>query len=188
LLIKSPNEDVVYRAQGINSLPSLQFTQAGALTLSSFFQGSFNKFTIFSVFMPTVALDASYLTVLDAYSGAASSYAVAFNSSSLKITTSGADSASKAFRQSTAYATCVYFNEASSKAYVNDTQTAAANFTGDASSLLGLTIGADKSISNEFTGLISEIIIFNRIISDQERKAVMAYLGQKYKIQIAGAI
>lgn len=181
------NDDVVYRSLGINSLPSLQFTQAGTLTLASFFQGSFNKFTIFTVFAPTVTLGSTYLTVLDAYSGATSNYAVAFNSSNLKITTLSSDTISKSFTQSNPYAICVYFNGADSKAFVNAAETATANFTADNTSLYGLTVGTDEIIANQFTGLISEIIIFNRIISDKERKSIMSYLGQKYKIEILAA-
>src|SRR3989338_4748152 len=64
------SDNVVYRATGINSLPSIQFTGSGTLTLSSFFQGSSNRFTIFVVFQPTITVSGTYMTLLDAYSGA----------------------------------------------------------------------------------------------------------------------
>ncbi|HLD77135.1 MAG TPA: prepilin-type N-terminal cleavage/methylation domain-containing protein [Rickettsiales bacterium] len=181
------SDNVVYRATGINSLPSIQFTGSGTLTLSSFFQGSSNRFTIFVVFQPTITVSGTYMTLLDAYSGASTNYAIAINSSNLKITDTSAHTITKAFLQSTSYIICSYNNEADSKAFVSETTSATGSYTGGATKLNGLTVGADENVGNAFTGLISEIIIFNRSISDSQRKSVMSYLGQKYNIKVTGA-
>jgi hypothetical protein len=44
-------------------------------------------------------------------------------------------------------------------------------------------LGGDTSKSY-YKGYISELIIFNKALTDEERKAIEEYLGKKYKIQI----
>lgn len=43
----------------------------------------------------------------------------------------------------------------------------------------------NKSSAAPWTGLISEIIVFNRVLSAKERNAIELYLGQKYNIKTA---
>jgi hypothetical protein len=54
------------------------------------------------------------------------------------------------------------------------------------STMDGLTIGTDRVGSYPFTGLVSEVIIYNRPLETQERKDVMNYLSQKYGIAVNG--
>jgi len=172
---------VIYKTDGINKIPSLQFTSANA-NLDSFFQGTSAQYTIFLVFRPTSTSG----TILDSdTSGATNSISIAANALNLNAGSS-ADIANT-FIASTNYITAVYFNRAVSEAYVND----AVNIAGSAinsgtNQLDGLTIGSNKSGTNNFSGLISEVIIFNRPLKFQERKDVMSYLSKKYSITVAG--
>lgn len=46
-------------------------------------------------------------------------------------------------------------------------------------------IGSNNS-GEAWDGYISEIIIFNRVLTDSERKLIESYLGQKYDIKVTG--
>ena len=185
-LTKSANDDVVYRSLGINSLPSVQFTSSGAITLADFFQGQHERFTIFTVFQPTIALNSSYLTILDSYAGASQNYAIGINNSNLRIVDATSYTTPHSLSQTQTGIICASFNGASSKIFINNTSLEAGSFS-SSSRLDGLTLGADEGISNAFTGFISEIIIYNRVLNENERKSIMGYLGQKYNIKVVGA-
>ena len=48
-----------------------------------------------------------------------------------------------------------------------------------------VAIGNSVATDNYFTGLVSEVIVFNKILESNEIIEVNNYLGQKYSIKIA---
>jgi len=80
----------------------------------------------------------------------------------------------------------VYINGTSSSAYLNDVTTlfGGVKFNSGTNSINGLTIGSNLSSTENFNGLISEIIVFNRALKINERREVFSYLSKKYKISI----
>lgn len=178
--------DVIYREDGINELPTIDFASSGKFDLSSFYQGSSVQLTVFLVFQPTTTLFASFTTLIDSHSsGSTSSISVNQNSINLNAGTSATTGTSVNFDVGSNYVASIYFNSGSSKVYVNDAETAiGSSMNPNTNSLTGLTVGTDKSASNAFTGYISELIIFNRPLGKEERKDVMKYLSSKYDITV----
>ncbi|NBV06040.1 MAG: hypothetical protein EBS06_02240 [Proteobacteria bacterium] len=188
-LTTSASNALIYQEKGINDIPSLRFSSSGKLTLSSFYQGALTQSTVFLVFRPTSSLG---VTLLDSYStGSTSSIGVSsttidLNAGSSVSTSTASNSAS--FTIGNDYILAAYFSGSSSKAYANNVTTSAGNASVSPGSnqLSGLTIGTNKSGSSAFTGLISEVIIFNRVLQIQERRDVFKYLSYKYKISVTG--
>ncbi len=80
------------------------------------------------------------------------------------------------------------------KLYTNGTGDAGSGASGTSETLSASNITAKSPLSafyiggtgnnDSWNGLISEIIVFNRALSDSERKEIESYLGQKYNINI----
>lgn len=64
----------------------------------------------------------------------------------------------------------------------NDTGGAAGSTLNDAATIL---IGGNSINNIYFNGYIGEIIVFNRVLKTEERKAVEAYLGKKWNVQVS---
>jgi prepilin-type N-terminal cleavage/methylation domain-containing protein len=190
-LTTTASANVIYVNDGINNIPSIQFSGAGNLSLENFYQGNSLQKTIFLVIQP---LSTSTQTILDSdstgntSSTSITSSTVILNAGSAVGTATGSNSAS--FSVANNYVMALYFNEDSSRVYINH----AINKTGGSdlsstigtSELKGLTVGSNKSSGTYFTGLISEIIIFDRPLKTTDRQNIMKYLGEKYKISIEG--
>lgn len=197
---------VKYVKKGINNIPSLQFSSkddvsVANLQLSAFVQGSTTQNTIFIVFkqMPRTYVSSDERWILDSHS-AASSSAIGY------ADVSGVDTV-RAYAGSTVYSgstnppsfgdeksfiVAIYYDQAYTKAYVNDAVTVAGggyfNATPGSNKITGLTVGSLKADTNtnRFVGLISEIIIYNRVIKNDERKDIFTYLSKKYSIPVTG--
>lgn len=201
-LSKTASSAVTYTSNGIGGIPSLTFNGTGSnsvsdpngkISLSSFYQGSFAQNTIFIVCRPT-AMPSSFTRIfIDSASGASVSasgiYAtnsVHFNLGSVSNTATVTNPANFVLGQD--YILALYFNNTSSKAYVNNTKQTAgnANVSPGSNGLSGLTIGSDRNGNYGFNGLISEIIIYNRTLKDAERAVIFRYLSAKYKIPVLG--
>ena len=189
-LSRTAGSDLLYTSDGINNIPSLNFSSTANITLSSFYQSSSAQNTIFLVFSPLVSTITG--TLLDSISSASTtsigitSTTVALNAGSAVSTSTATNSASFAIGSN--YIAAVYFNGSSSQAFVNNATTSAGSGTINPGSaaLTGLTIGTNKSSSSAFTGLISEIIIYNRPLQLQERRDIFKYLSFKYGIAVTG--
>ena len=201
-LSKSASSHVTYIDKGINNFPSLKFSGdgtnstpdiSGKIALNNFYQGDSVRNTIFIVLRPTtlpagyskIFLDSGDTSIVSA-AGIAAANSVHFNLGSPHSTGSGSNPAE--FGLDRNYILALYFNDSSSKAYVNNTKEMAGNTTvsGGSNVLTGLTIGSDRNGGYSFNGLISEVIIFNRPLQQEERKDVFKYLSNKYKISVAG--
>ena len=191
-LTRTASSSVTYKADGVNNLPSIKFISSGNLTLSAFYQGNLGQATIFVVARPTTAVSTA-VTLLDSYSSASTS-AFGIATSYIWINL-GAGQTNTSTMSNTpsiiANSNCIlstYYDDVNSKAFVNN----ASGMAGGAliypstNPLSGLTIGTNKSGGAPFTGLISEIIIFDRPLPIDERKSVMSYLSKKYKISVTG--
>ena len=68
----------------------------------------------------------------------------------------------------------------------NDSSYSAANIVGIDSSSIYMLIGnlLPNNSARPFLGSISEIIIFERALKDEERKSIEQYLGKKYNIKV----
>jgi prepilin-type N-terminal cleavage/methylation domain-containing protein len=191
-MTKAASSNAVYRTSGINRVPSIQFNGAGKFALATFYQGSSAQATIFLVLKPEFAPSATQVIPFDA-DVAQSRFSVGIKSTAVRLDAgTGADTAASpnpaSFQTGGNYIIAAYFNSTASAAYVNNAITSAgsANINAGTNSLSGLSIGTDKTTSSGFTGMISEVIIYNRPLKLQERKDVMSYLSKKYKISVTG--
>lgn len=187
-LTRAASAAVTYQASGIGKLPSVYFDGTNRIQLASFYQGVTSQNTIFIVANPSVA----YSVMLDSSSGAGPS-TISQNPDSIGINLgsmvgTGTVTNPVVNLTNSSYVVAVYFNGSSSKAYFNNALTMAGGATINPGTavLTGLSIGANHVNTTCFTGLISEIIIYNRPLETQERKDVMNYLSQKYGITVTG--
>jgi prepilin-type N-terminal cleavage/methylation domain-containing protein len=180
-----PLTNITYQPDGIGKIPSLEFTSSGLATLEKFYQGSSAQLSVFLVFQPSVAPNSTAKILLDSFAGNTTN-SVGIKSTALTLNTdTPANATAFSFSSGVNYIVSAYFNGASSKAFSNVADTGADLSLG-AGELVGLTIGTDQNYGNSFTGLISEIIIYNRPLKLQERKDVMSYLSKKYQIIVTG--
>ncbi len=182
---------VTYKAEGINNIPSVQFLLSGNLTASSLYQGAIAQSTIFAVMRPTVAPSGTLMTLIDSNPASSTSSSVSISSTHLYIDAGnqlGVPVVLQPFAINSDYIIAAYLDNTSSKAFVNDAVISAGGITISPGSnpINGLTIGTKKASNYAFTGLISEIIIFDRPLQIEERKSIMSYLSKKYKIRVAG--
>jgi len=73
-----------------------------------------------------------------------------------------------------------------SNGYVNGVNVGTSTETNGKTFSLGYTVGQQTSGGQNWDGYIGEIIIFNRAVTDTERKQVEAYLSKKWGIKVAG--
>ncbi len=191
-MTRTASSGVALQTKGINWLPSVRFGSSAYITLSSFYQGTSTRNTIFMVMRPTSAISTTAVVLLDSFSSGSTcligirSTGIYLNAGSAVYTGTSTNAAS--FVNNNNYIIAAYINDTASAAYSNNATTSAgsANIAPGTNQLSGLTIGATKAGSTPFTGLISEIIIYNRILQQHERKAVMSYLSKKYNITVTG--
>ena len=179
---------VAYESDGINKIPSLLFNGTNKIELANFYQGSTSQNTIFIVANPstitTIILDSSS-------SGSNSNIGQNSNSFSMNLgslVSTGTVTNPIVNLAKVSYIAAVYFNGSNSKVYFNSSSIIAGGSTINPGTtpLTGISIGANRSNASNYSGLISEIIIYNRPLQNQERKDVMSYLSKKYGILVTG--
>ena len=177
---------VTYKSDGINKIPSLLFNGTNKIELANFYQGSTSQNTIFIVANPstitTIILDSSS-------SGSNSNIGQNSNSFSMNLGSlvwTGTVTNPIVNLAKVSYIAAVYFNGSNSKVYFNSSSIIAGGSTINpgTTALTGVSIGANRSNALNYSGLISEIIIYNRPLQNQERKDVMSYLSKKYGIVV----
>ena len=80
----------------------------------------------------------------------------------------------------------MYLND-NSQLFLNDVDSSVTTSTTGIIGFNGLAVGTNRNGANNFTGLISEIIIYDRLLTSDERRLIMSYLAKKYKIRVEGA-
>ena len=183
-LTRTESSAVVYRTDGIGKLPSLQFTSSGNLALSSLVSGNSNIASVFVVLSPTLSLSGITMTFMDSYN--TSNNALNLESADFAIESGTYETVSYNFAAGQEYIIGVYLR-GSSDVFVNSVDSAGNTPSMTINGFSGLTVGTDRGGADNFTGFISEIIIFDRILPEGERRHVMSYLAKKYKIRVEGA-
>lgn len=190
MLSRSASASLTYVASGINQIPSLNFTSSGIISIANFYQGASVQSTIFMVIRPLVTPSSTTQIIVD--SGSTTTTTVGIKNNAVRLNAgTGVDTGATnpaSFSNSNDYIVNAYLNGSSSQVFVNNAESRAGNAAVNAgtNSLTGLTIGADRSSASAFTGMISEVIVYNRPLKLQERKDVMNYLSKKYKISVTG--
>ena len=198
-LTKTASSAVIFKTDGINKIPSIQFSGASTakISLSSFYQGSLAQSTVILVLRPTAAVSTS--VIFDG--GASTTNSIALNSDSVQLNagssvTTATTNNPAAFVTGKDYILATYFNATTSQVFVNNADSRIGLDTSDGSpdgilsagtnTLSGVTLGSNIAASSRFTGMISEIIIYNRPLKLQERKDIFKYLSRKYSINVVG--
>lgn len=200
-LTRTASSSIIYKTDGINNLPSVHFKGSGNFTLSGFYQGTLPQSTIFIVFTPYTITSQIMLDSTSSPQTAismASQNQVLLDAGSCDTSCSYTLTANNpaSFTNANDYILAAYFNNTSSQAFLNDTNSRLGLDTSDSSpdgllaagsnAMHGIKVGGKYNGSLYFTGLISEIIIYNRPLQQQERREVMKYLSAKYKIFVTG--
>jgi len=189
-LTRAASAAVTYESDGINKIPSLLFNGTNKIELANFYQGSTSQNTIFIVANPSTVTTTT--TILDSSSSGSSS-SIGQNSNSFSMNLGSLVSTGTVTNPivnlaKVSYIAAVYFNGSNSKVYFNSSSIIAGGSTINpgTTALTGISIGANRSNTSNYSGLISEIIIYNRPLQNQERKDVMGYLSKKYGILVTG--
>ena len=186
ILTRTPSSDVTYVADGINNIPSIRFINNGHFNLSQLYQGPSAPITIFMVFRPETNTHMVTMSIFDAASGQ-DNFSMALQTSDFTINAGASTNLDTNFINGQNCIVATYFNFNNSAVYTFDAENTVGMIVNTGSNTLnGLTIGSDKDGNSGFTGLISEIIIYNRPLKINERKDVMRYLSKKYKINVSG--
>jgi prepilin-type N-terminal cleavage/methylation domain-containing protein len=182
---------VTYTQSSINKIPALKFNGSSKLSLANFSQGASSQATVFLVIKLNYIPDASnYKTIFD---GNSATFSFSIKSDAVQINMGDSSPISKpyssGFSNSGEYVIAIYFNGSNSKVFINSTTTMVDNSdiasTGT-NQLAGITLGSNKNGLNGFSGNISEVAVFNRVIKASERKEIFTYFSKKYKIEITG--
>jgi prepilin-type N-terminal cleavage/methylation domain-containing protein len=182
---------VTYAQSTINKIPALKFSGSSKLSIANFSQGASSQATVFLVVKLNYVPDTSnYKTIFDADSSSADfSFSIKSNGVQLNTGTAVATAYADGFSNSGEYVIAIYFNGSNSKVFINNTNSMIASSdiaSSTANQLAGMTLGANKSGTNGFSGFISEVAVFNRVIKVAERKEIFTYFSKKYKIEITG--
>ena len=192
ILTTTASDNVTYSQSSINKLPAVKFSGSGKLSLLAFTKGAYSPATIFMVVKLNYAPDSSnYKTIFDGYSTSSDfSFSIKSDKAQLNAGVAGATTTfANSFLNSGEYAIAIYFNGSNSKVFVNDVGSSLGGATplnSGINQLIGITLGTNKSGLLGFTGFISEVAVFNRVVKSSERKEIFNYFSKKYKINITG--
>ena len=180
---------VTYVQSSINKIPALKFSGSSKLSIASFSQGASSQATVFLVVKLNYVPDPSnYKTIFDGNS-ANFSFSIKSNWVQLNTGTEVPTAYADGFLNSGEYVIAIYFNGSNSKVFINSTNSMIAGSdiaSSTANQLAGMTLGTNRSGTNGFSGFISEVAVFNRVIKVAERKEIFTYFSKKYKIEITG--
>ena len=192
ILVATASDNATYSQSSINRLPAVKFGISDKLSLATFTQGASSQATIFMVVKLNYAPDASnYKTIFDSSS---SSFAFSIKSDMAQLNAGSAvatNASANSFSNSGEYAIAIYFNGSSSKVFRNNTNSTLPSSASDGSlnagtnQLVGMILG-NKVANAGFSGFISEVAVFNRVVKSSERKEIFNYFSKKYKINITG--
>lgn len=189
-LTRTASSAVTYQLNGISKLPSVHFADAGTrrLSVSSFYQGTSSQNTIFIVLKPYIIVFGNACHMIDSGSGTYSSFSILPIGIHMYLGANADAVATNCCSVNESYIIAAYFNSSYSKSYVNDAVNKVGNINVNPGTnvLDGLTVGNNLDGGYPFTGLISEVIVYNRPLDLQERRNVMSYLSNKYNITVAG--
>jgi prepilin-type N-terminal cleavage/methylation domain-containing protein len=185
----------------INSLPCLKFDRNGNYLETTFDIGRTLDFTIFTVFSVTGTQKEDYGSLIatkEYDAGDGSLWYYSYTSGENSIYYEDNESLGFEIEYLKNYVTSFVNTNAKYVHYSNGNLSASKNIIPISSNSIStqpnfLQIGAWNDISNTnpesyseaFNGNIGEIIIFNRALKEEERKAIEKYLGQKWGIKVS---
>jgi prepilin-type N-terminal cleavage/methylation domain-containing protein len=187
----------LYTQNAINDLPALKFNGSTSFMSNTTFQMPYANYTIFAVF--NLTNNSSIRDVMTLGTGGQNGAIIEVQTSGVvralhrfPYSASGGDdltSASSQISINTNYMFSYVRNLTAGTSLVKLNSTIAINSTATIqtfdSTNLTISLGTLSGSSRFFQGYISELIIFNRALSDQEKSDVEAYLGQKYNITVS---
>jgi prepilin-type N-terminal cleavage/methylation domain-containing protein len=184
----------LYKAKCINNLPCLQFNGATSSRYLNSTQnyGTTTTLTIFAVFNVNVTgITHDLVVTRGAFAANDNSFTYAAHSTNTvyyRSTNTGAvNSFTGTIAANNNYIAGVVDNNVNAVHYLNGAANSTAAVNG-VKSLNIFTIGAwdnAGSITEAFNGNISEIIIFDRNLKDEERISIQKYLSQKWGIKVS---
>lgn len=187
-LVRSATQAVTYIKKGINNIPSLKFSgqSGGNIKIPALYQGNLSTATIFFVISVN---QHNTPTFFDSYSSAT---LLSYDPDQLymRLSSNGVWTQNSSnlpeIKINKPVIIAAYFNSSKSKFYVNDALNIAGGSTINPGSnqISGIVIGSRNDNAYYYNGLISEIIIYNTQIKKSERQAIMAYLANKYSINV----
>ncbi len=191
-LTKTASSAVTYVKNGINSIPAVKFSgsnndTSGKISLSNFYQGNSSRSTIFMVLQPTQILSGQTNIFIDSGNSSSESTLGISSSNNLNANFGTTTNISVTFAEEQTYTLAFYSLGSDSKVFFNNSSKpfTNTNFNIGTNQLSGLTVGSNKNGVMPFNGLISEIIIFNRPLQNEERKAIFRYIADKYRLKVS---
>ncbi len=192
-LTRTASVAVIYKSDGINKIPSVYFNGSGRIALTDFHQGYTSQNTVFFVARAHNFTGESGYVIDSGHTDVDGSQVcvIALIPTGIYMylgRIGGHAAATNCCRVNADYIVAAYLNGSLSKSYVNTASTMTGNTTVNPGTipLKGITVGADRNNAFNLTGLVSEVIVYNRILQLQERKDVMGYLSKKYGIVVTG--
>lgn len=192
---RTPDADTVFRLDGINGVPGIEFAGTGSSMLrSEDFLGRtdvfFEPISITIVFKP---YSNNSRKLFDNYNAAGLPRWVEINSTYLHVFRGGGPNTSAGtaddIENGNNYILIANYEPGvDAKIFLNDVETEIVAVDAKWGGLRGLTIGGacihyDGS-TNSFHGIISEFIVFNKALKLEDRREIMRYLSLKYKIPV----
>jgi len=171
-------------ASTLNSQPVVRFTGSSGTALSIADNPSINpsQITMITVAKQTAAAT-NALMLRKLTSASVNHYALYFATATTPSTKIGSATATSSLGIGTYAVFEATYNLNQLKMWLNGTSTATIAYTGAmVSGAYPLTVGGDGAGSYGVTGDIAEVLIFNRALTDTERKEVESYLYQRYAV------
>ena len=175
----------IYRPAGINGIPTLEFTGSATETMSSSLSMSQNNITMIAVIKSDLIsgnhniLDSSMVGGVGFRQTTTSISVVVRGILASTVLTTGAVTAGESLIVSTAWDT------ARSVGYKNGTVGTSNAYTPAMTAGTTLLIGGGSST---WDGFISEVIIYHRQVTTEERATIHSYLQDKYSIIVSDYI
>lgn len=195
-LTRTASSAVTLERRGINGLPSIYFN-GGILSLTAFYQGNLSPYnSFFIVARPSTGEASSASKILfDSYSEERKTQLQynkigLWNEGGSAYVYSGTSTNPISIIGGLDYIFTMIYQGSSSAIYQNSVGTLAGNGNLNITSnteTAGFTVGGNPSNTSgsaAYTGLVSEIIIFDRPIKTNERREIIKYLAKKYNITV----
>jgi prepilin-type N-terminal cleavage/methylation domain-containing protein len=186
------DSNITYKAKGINGLPSIYFN--GTSGASSFLSGSAiitpnNHVTFFIVSKSDDNIAAVWRSAFQNGTQGSNGFSYQKNSAvgagkrSFTLSTV-IDNLGSIISVIPEVASATY-NGTNATLFINGTQDTLTPGTGTMKAPTGgLSIGNISTGTTAWSGLISELIVFNRVLTTTERRAIEQYLGTKWGVRV----
>jgi prepilin-type N-terminal cleavage/methylation domain-containing protein len=194
-LTRTASSAVTLERRGTNGLPSI-FFNGGILSLTAFYQGNLSPYNSFFIVTKPSSGSGSTKILFDSYSEERKTQLQynkigLWNEGGSAYVYTGTSTNAISIMGGLDYILTAIYQGSSSAVYQNSVGTLAGNGNLNITSnteTAGLTVGgnlSNSSGSTAYTGLISEVIIFDRPIKINERREIIKYLAKKYNIIVA---